>query len=149
MRRGLGIAAHRSFLGYVANVVEVEVDAAGNLTIPQVHVAVDCGLAIHPDRVRAQMEGAAVFGTSLARFGAITGKDGRIEQSNFHDYRVARSMDAPARIEVHIMASEEPPTGVGEIGVPPFAPALLNAVFAATGQRIRDLPLSGHDLKEA
>ncbi|MHC4380393.1 MAG: xanthine dehydrogenase family protein molybdopterin-binding subunit, partial [Planctomycetota bacterium] len=149
IRRGLGVAAHRSFLGYVANVVEVEVDAAGNLTIPRVHVAVDCGLAIHPDRVHAQMEGAVVFGTSLTRFGAITGKDGRIEQSNFHDYPVARTMDAPAEIEVHIMPSEEPPTGVGEIGVPPFAPALLNAVFAATGRRIRDLPLSGHDLKKA
>jgi len=144
--RGLGIAVHRSFLGYVANVVEVLISKDGELSIPNVWVAVDCGLAIHPDRVKAQMEGAVVFGTSLARWGEITGKNGRVEQSNFHDYRVARNQDAPANIEVAIIENEELPTGVGEIGVPPFAPALLNAIFAATGKRIRSLPLSKHDL---
>lgn len=146
VKRGLGIAVHRSFLGYVANVVEVEVTKDGQLSIPNVYVAVDCGLAIHPDRVKAQMEGAVVFGTSLARWGEITGKNGRVMQSNFHDYRVARNSDAPANIEVAIIENEELPTGVGEIGVPPFAPALLNAIFAATGKRIRSLPLKNHDL---
>jgi len=146
IKRGLGIAVHRSFLGYVANVVEVEISKNGELSIPNVYVAVDCGLAIHPDRIKAQMEGAVVFGTSLARWGEITGKDGRVMQSNFHDYRVARNSDAPANIEVAIIENEELPTGVGEIGVPPFAPALLNAIFAATGKRIRSLPLKNHDL---
>ena len=145
-RRGLGVAVHRSFLGYVANVVEVAVSKDGELSIPNVYVAVDCGLAIHPDRVKAQMEGAVVFGTSLARWGEITGKDGRVVQSNFHDYQVARTSDAPANIEVAIIENEELPTGVGEVGVPPFAPALLNAIFAATGKRIRSLPLKNHDL---
>lgn len=146
---GIGIAAHRSFLGYVANVVEVEISEAGDLSIPKVHIAVDCGLAIHPDRVRAQMEGAAVFGISLAKYGKITGKDGRVEQSNFHDYQVARLTDAPGEIHVDLMDSEELATGVGEIGVPPFAPALLNAIYDATGVRHRTLPLADLDLRPA
>ncbi|NQU47675.1 MAG: xanthine dehydrogenase family protein molybdopterin-binding subunit [Planctomycetes bacterium] len=146
LRRGVGIAVHRSFLGYVANVVEVAITDAGQLQIPSVHIAVDCGLAVHPDRVVAQMEGAAVFGVSLAKFGRITAKNGRIEQSNFHDFPVARSIDAPQQINVHIIPSTEPPTGVGEVGVPPLAPALLNAIFDATGKRIRSLPINQHDL---
>jgi len=147
--RGLGVAAHRSFLGYVANIVEVEITENGALRIPRVDVVVDCGLAIHPDRVRAQMEGAVVFGTSLTRFGTITATEGRIVEGNFDTYRIARNLEAPAQIHVHIVPSEADPSGVGEIGVPPFAPALCNAIFAATGKRIRRLPLEGQDLKPA
>lgn len=147
--KGIGVAAHRSFLGYVANVVEVEISHTGVLSIPSVHIAVDCGLAIHPDRVRAQMEGAALFGISLAKYGKITGKNGRVEQSNFHDYPVARMTDAPGEIHVDLMQNEAQSTGVGEIGVPPFAPALLNAIFDATGMRHRTLPLADLDLRPA
>ena len=144
--RGLGIACHRSFLSYCANVVEVEVAKDGTLTIPNVWVVIDAGTVVLPDRVRAQMEGAAVFGTSLARYGEITAAGGAIVQSNFHDYRMARMHDAPREIAVEIVESTELPAGVGEVGVPPFAPALANAIFAATGERIRELPLSKHDL---
>ena len=144
--RGLGIAAHRSFLAYVANIVEVEVTPSGAVEIPRVDIAVDGGLIVHPDRVRAQMEGAAVFGASLALFGEITARDGRIIQSNFHDYPVARMNDAPRDIRVHLVESEELPAGIGEPGVPPFAPALCNAIFAATGKRIRSLPIDQHSL---
>jgi isoquinoline 1-oxidoreductase beta subunit len=120
--RGLGIACHRSFLSYVANVVEVEVSKDGQVSIPRVDVVVDCGLVINPDRVRAQFEGSDVFGASLALMGEISAKQGRVMQSNFTT------------------------TGAGEPGVPPFAPALTNAIFAATGKRVRNLPLSAHDL---
>lgn len=144
--RALGIACHRSFLSYCANVVEVEVTPDGQLSIPKVWVVIDAGTVVIPDRVRAQMEGAAVFGASLALKGEITAKKGVIQQSNFADYEVARIDDAPREIEVEIVASQELPAGVGEVGVPPFAPALCNAIFAATGHRIRELPLSKHDL---
>ena len=144
--RAQGIACHRSFLSYCANVVEVEVTPDGRLSIPRVHVVIDAGTVVHPDRVRAQMEGAAVFGTSLALYGEITARNGAIEQSNFHDYPVARIYDSPREIHVELVQSDELPAGVGEVGVPPFAPALGNAIFAATGKRIRELPLSRHDL---
>lgn len=144
--RGMGIACHRSFLSYCANVVEVEITKDGRLSIPRVHVVIDAGTLVHPDRVRAQMEGAAVFGTSIARFGAITAKDGAVQQSNFHDFQVARLTDAPREVQVELVESDALPAGVGEVGVPPFAPALCNAIFAATGKRVRELPLSKHDL---
>ena len=131
--RGLGIACHRSFLSYCANVVEVEVAQDGTLSIPAVWVVIDAGTVVVPDRVRAQMEGAAVFGASLALHGEITAKDGAIEQSNFHDYPVARMYDAPRKIEVEITESEALPAGVGEVGVPPFAPALANADLRRDG----------------
>jgi isoquinoline 1-oxidoreductase beta subunit len=140
--RGLGIAAHRSFLTYVATVVEVEVDGKGQVHIPNVWTAVDAGTVVSPDNVRNQFEGAAVFGTSLALFGEITATNGAIDQSNFNNYLVARMNRAPRHVEVHIVKSEAPPAGVGEPGVPPFAPALYNAVFAATGRRVREMPLS-------
>ena len=139
---GLGIAAHRSFLTYVATVVEVEVDSRGQVHIPNVWTAVDAGTIVSPDNIRNQFEGAAVFGTSLALFGEITATNGAIDQSNFHNYRIAGMNRAPRHVEVHIVESEAPPAGVGEPGVPPFAPALCNAVFAATGKRVRELPLS-------
>ena len=139
---GMGIAVHRSFLTYVATVVEVEVDDKGEVKIPSVHTAVDAGLVVNPEATRAQFEGAAVFGTSIVRSGAITAKDGVIEQSNFHDYPVARINEAPYHTSVYIVESDAPPAGVGEPGVPPFAPAMCNAIFAATGKRVRELPLS-------
>jgi len=142
----LGIAAHRSFLTYVAAVVEVEVDDRGKIRIPRVDLAVDAGRVINPDRVKAQFEGAAVFGASIALLGEITAAGGQIQQSNFHDYPVARIHEAPLETRVHIVPSEEPPAGVGEPGVPPMSPAICNALFAATGKRIRELPVSKHKL---
>jgi isoquinoline 1-oxidoreductase beta subunit len=139
---GMGIAVHRSFLTYVASVVEVEVDSKGEVRIPAVHTAVDAGMVVNPEATRAQFEGAAVFGTSIVRSGAITAKNGAIEQSNFHNYPVARINEAPYRTSVYIVDSDAPPAGVGEPGVPPFAPAMCNAIFAATGKRVRELPLS-------
>jgi isoquinoline 1-oxidoreductase subunit beta len=140
--RGMGIAAHRSFLTYVATVVEVEVDGRGQVHIPNVWTALDAGTVVSPDNVRNQFEGAAVFGTSLALFGEITATNGVIDQSNFNNYQLTRMNRAPRRVDVQIVKSEAPPAGVGEPGVPPFAPALYNAVFAATGKRVRELPLS-------
>lgn len=137
--RGRGIAAHYSFVTYVAHVIEASVEN-GQVKVHRVDCAVDCGLAVNPDRVRAQMEGAVIFGLSLALHGNITAKDGRIEQSNFHDHPVLRITETP-EINVHIVQSDKPPTGVGEPGVPPVAPALVNAIYAATGQRIRELPI--------
>jgi isoquinoline 1-oxidoreductase beta subunit len=138
--RALGIAVHRSFLTYVATVVEVEVDK-GKLRIPRVDIALDTGKVIHPDRVRAQMEGASVFGTSVALMGEISAANGRVQQSNFNTYPVARLNEAPVETHVHIVPSSAPPAGVGEPGVPPMSPAICNAIFAATGKRIRDLPI--------
>ena len=140
--RGMGIAAHRSFQTYVATVVEVEVDSRGQVHIPNVWTAVDAGTIVSPDNIRNQFEGAAVFGTSLALFGEITATNGVIDQSNFHNFQIARMNRAPRHVDVHIVESEAPPAGVGEPGLPPFAPALCNAVFAATGKRVRELPLS-------
>lgn len=140
--RGMGIAAHRSFLTYVATVVEVEVDAKGQVHIPNVWTALDAGTVVSPDNVRNQFQGAAVFGTSLALFGEITATNGVINQSNFTNYPITRMNRAPRQVDVHIVESDAPPAGVGEPGVPPFAPALYNAIFAATGKRVRELPLS-------
>jgi isoquinoline 1-oxidoreductase beta subunit len=139
---GLGIAAHRSFLTYVATVVEVEVDSKGQVHIPNVWTAVDAGTIVSPDNIRNQFEGAAVFGTSLALFGEITATNGAIDQSNFNNFQITRMNRAPRHVDVEIVESDAPPAGVGEPGVPPFAPALCNAVFAATGKRVRELPLS-------
>ena len=142
--RGLGIAAHRSFVTYVAAVVEADVSDSGVLTIPRVDIAVDCGPQINPDRIRSQMEGAVVMGISLATLGEITFKDGRTEQTNFDGFEVTRIDAAPKEIHVHIMPAGDyslPLGGVGEPGVPPIAPALANAIFNATGKRIRTLPI--------
>ncbi len=106
------------------------------------HTAVDAGLVVNPEATRSQFEGAAVFGTSIVRSGEITAKDGAIEQSNFDNYPVARMNEAPYKTNVYIVDSDAPPAGVGEPGVPPFAPAFCNAIFAATGRRVRELPLS-------
>jgi len=143
--RGQGIAAHRSFLTYVACVVEVEVKD-GKITIPEVHYAVDCGVVVHPERVINQFEGGAVFASSLALKSRITVKNGKVEQDNFDKYHLARMSDAPKNIYVHLVESEEKPTGVGEPPVPPFNPALCNAIYAATGKRIRELPINMESL---
>jgi isoquinoline 1-oxidoreductase beta subunit len=143
---GLGIAAHRSFLTYVATVVEVEVNDQGDIRIPRVDTVVDAGLVVNPEVTKAQFEGAAVFGTSVARSGEITAKSGAIEQSNFDNYPVARINEAPYQTNVYLVESDAPPAGVGEPGVPPFVPALCNAIYAATGKRIRELPLSRTNL---
>jgi len=141
--RGLGIAAHRSFVTYVATVVEVEVDAKGRLSIQRIDTAIDCGYAVNPERIRSQIEGAAVMGLTLARYGEITHKNGRVEQSNFNDFQLIRIDEAPTETRVHIVEHgiDVPSSGVGEPGVPPLAPALCNAIFAATGKRIRRLPI--------
>ncbi len=139
--RARGFAAHRSFLSYVATVVEVEVTKAGEVRIPRVDIAVDAGRIINPERVRAQFEGASVFGTSIALLGELTVAAGRIQQSNFNGYQVARMNQAPVETRVHLVNSDAAPAGVGEPGVPPMAPAICSAIFAATGKRIRDLPV--------
>jgi isoquinoline 1-oxidoreductase beta subunit len=143
---GMGIAAHRSFNSYVASVVEVEVDAKGGVRIPRVEQVVDAGVIVNPDRVRAQFEGAAVMAVGLARTGEITATEGRIDQSNFNNFQVARIADAPYQTNVHFIDSDALPTGVGEPGVPPVLAALGNAIFAATGKRVRELPLSRQKL---
>ena len=119
------------------------VDEKGNVSVPRVDVAVDCGPHVNPDRVRSQIEGACVMGMSLAMKGEISYKNGRVEQGNFDDYDVARMDDAPRFVNVHIVEHgfDVPPGGAGEPGLPPFAPALVNAIFAATGKRIRRLPI--------
>ena len=139
---GMGIAVHRSFLTYVANVVEVQVTDDGRVHIPRVETVVDAGLITNPEAARAQFEGAAVFGTSIALSGSITATNGAIDQSNFDSYPVARMREAPLQTNVHLVDSDAPPAGIGEPGVPPFIPALCNAIFAATGKRVRELPLS-------
>jgi isoquinoline 1-oxidoreductase beta subunit len=139
--RGLGIAAHRSFLSYVAVVVEVSVDAQGTARVEEAHIAFDCGTFVNRDTVTTQAQGAVIFALSGALHGKITAKAGAIEQSNFHDYPLVRITEAPRNIHVHLVESEAPPAGVGEPGVPPVAPAVANAIFAATGERRRELPL--------
>jgi isoquinoline 1-oxidoreductase beta subunit len=139
-RRGRGVAVHESFGTVVAQVAEVTVGKDGNFRVDRVTCAVHCGIAVNPDVIRAQMEGGIGFGLSAAIHGAITLKDGGVEQSNFHDYPVLRINEMP-KIDVHIVASSDKPSGVGEPGVPVIAPALANALAAATGQRIRNLPL--------
>lgn len=138
--RGIGISVHRSFVTYVASAVEVEVTEDGELRVPRAWMAVDCGLAVNPDRVKAQMEGAVVFAMSIAKHGAITAENGEIQQSNYDTYPVCR-MDESPYVEVAIMDVDAPPGGVGEPGVPPVTAALTNAIFAATGKRIRRLPI--------
>lgn len=137
--RFLGIAGVFSFNSYVAQVAEVSVEA-GQIKVHKVYCAADCGRVVNPDGVAAQLEGGIIFGLSAALSGSITLKDGAVEQSNFHDYPVVRMNEAP-EIDLHIMPSTQAPTGAGEPGVPPIAPAVANAVFAATGQRLRELPL--------
>jgi isoquinoline 1-oxidoreductase beta subunit len=141
--RARGFAMHESFDTYVAQVVEVSLTAAGQPKVERVVVAVDCGVAINPDVIRAQMEGGVGFALAAALYGEINIEKGRVLEGNFDDYRVLRIEQMP-HVEVHIVATDEPPTGVGEPGVPPLAPAVANAVFKLTGKRIRRLPFIRH-----
>lgn len=144
--RGLGIAAHRSFLTYVATVVEVEVSDAGKLDIVKSWVAIDAGTVVNTDTVINQTQGGSIYGITTALSGGITFDKGRVQQSNFHNYQVPRMSDVPLEIEVEIVQSDAPPAGVGEPATPVYAPALCNAIFAACGKRIRQLPI-GNQLK--
>jgi isoquinoline 1-oxidoreductase beta subunit len=139
---GIGIALHRSFLTYVATVVQMHIDDAGRVRVDRVDSALDAGTVVNPAMVINQFEGAAVMGTSIAFYGSITATNGVVNQSNFDDYPMARMNTAPREVHVHIVPSDAPPGGVGEPGLPAFAPALCNAIFVATGKRIRELPLS-------
>jgi isoquinoline 1-oxidoreductase beta subunit len=145
---GRGIAVHESFGSYIAQVAEVSLDDKGELTVHRVVCAVDCGRIVNPDTIKAQMESGITFGLSAALYGAITLKNGRVQQGNFHDYPLVR-MEAMPRVEVHIIDSNEPPGGVGEPGVPPIAPAVANALFAASGARVRSLPMTPEKIMAA
>jgi isoquinoline 1-oxidoreductase beta subunit len=137
--RARGIAVHQSFGSHVAQVAEVSVEG-GRIRVHRVVCAIDCGIAVNPVTIEAQMESGIAFGLGAALASAITFKDGRVQQSNFDDYKVLRLPDMP-KVEVHIVPSRERPGGVGEPGTPPIAPAVANAVAALTGQRLRELPL--------
>ncbi|MEO1574062.1 MAG: molybdopterin cofactor-binding domain-containing protein [Pseudomonadota bacterium] len=140
-RSGVGLAAHFTFGGYAAHAIEVTVSKDGALSIDRIVAAIDCGFAVHPNAVEAQLQGGTVDGLSTALGLEITVRDGQIQQSNFHDYPLAKIAAFPARFEAHILDYDQSPTGVGEMGIPSAAPALTNAIFAATGKRIRRLPL--------
>ncbi|MBN1202832.1 MAG: xanthine dehydrogenase family protein molybdopterin-binding subunit [Anaerolineae bacterium] len=144
---GRGIAVHSTFdITHVAQVAEVSVSDSGRIRVHRVVCAVDCGTVINPDLVEAQMEGGIVFGLTAALYSQITVKDGRVQQGNFYDYPLLR-MDEMPEIEVYFVPSDRSPTGVGEMGVPPTAPAVFNAVYAATGKRLRHLPVQPEDLQ--
>lgn len=145
---GMGIAVHKSFGSYIAQVAEVSVGAKGELRVHRVFCAVDCGQVVNPDTVKAQMEGCIIFALSAALFGAITLKDGRVQEDNFDRYPLLRIEESP-QIEVQIIASQEKPSGIGEPGVPPLAPAVANALFAASGARLRQLPLTAERVSAA
>ena len=132
----------------MAQVAEVEVSKDGAVRVRRVFCAVDCGTVVNPDTVQAQIQSAIMFGVTAALFGEITLKDGRVEQSNFDTYRVLRMNEAPA-VEVHIVKSGEPPGGMGEAGTSCVVPAVTNAVFAATGKRLRKLPIDATALKQS
>jgi isoquinoline 1-oxidoreductase beta subunit len=140
---GLGIAGHYSFVSYVAVAAEVRVEGS-RLLIPRVDIAVDCGPHVNPERIRSQMEGAVIMGAGLATSAEISFRDGRVEQNNYDTYELTRIDTAPRDIRVHLVGGgdyRQPLGGVGEPGLPPVAPALANALFAATGKRVRKLPI--------
>jgi isoquinoline 1-oxidoreductase subunit beta len=139
--RSRGVAVHKSFGSYVAQVAEVSLNPAGDVRVHRVVCAVDCGRIVNPDTIAAQMESAVVYGLSAALYDAITLKDGKVEQGNFDDYPLL-AIDETPQVEVHIVRSTEPPGGIGEPGVPPVAPAVANAIYAGTGARVRTLPLT-------
>jgi isoquinoline 1-oxidoreductase subunit beta len=138
---GMGLAVHRSFLTYVATVVQLEVKDS-QVTVRRVDTALDAGTIVNPTIVKQQFEGAAVMGTSIAYYGEISATNGVIDQSNFDTFQVARMNSAPRETNIHIVESDAPPAGVGEPGLPPVAPAIYNAIFAATGKRYREMPLT-------
>jgi isoquinoline 1-oxidoreductase beta subunit len=145
---GRGVATHFSFDSYVAQVAEVSVEKDGRVRVHRIVAAVDCGRTVNPDTVKAQLEGGIIFGLTAALKTEITLDKGRVQQGNFNDYPMVRMFESP-EIEVYIVPSTEKPTGVGEPGVPPVAPAVANAIFAATGKRVRRLPIKPEDLRSA
>jgi len=145
---GRGISVQQAFGSYVAQVAEVAVSKEGDVRVHRVVCAVDCGIVVNPDTVKAQMEGGILFGISGALFGEITLKNGRVEQSNFHNYRTLRMNETPV-IDVYLVKSVEAPGGIGEPGTSAAAPAVINAIFAATGKRLRKLPVDGTQLRSA
>ena len=144
--RARGVAARHAFGSWLAQVAEITVHDDNTFSVDRVHCVIDCGRAINPWNVRSQIEGGIVYGLTAAAFGDIELKDGRIVQSNFHDYPMMRMTHMPV-IEVTILPGDGTPTGVGEPGTTPIAPAVANALYAATGNRIRSLPFTSHDLK--
>jgi isoquinoline 1-oxidoreductase beta subunit len=143
--RARGIAVHESFGSYIAQVAEVSVSKEGRPRVHRVVCAVDCGQTVNPEGIRAQMESGAVFGLTAALYGEITFADGRVQQSNFHDYPMLRMNEMPV-VETHIAESKDKMGGIGETGVPPIAPAVGNAIFALTGNRVRRLPIRPGDV---
>ena len=146
--RGVGLATHFTFGGYAAHAVEVTVSSQGQLKIERIVAAIDCGFAVNPQAVEAQLQGGTIDGISTALGLEITVKDGQVQQSNFHDYPLLRIAAVPSLFETHILPYDDTPTGVGEIGIPSAAPALANAIFAASGIRLRRLPI-GDQLQKA
>jgi isoquinoline 1-oxidoreductase beta subunit len=138
--RGRGLAVHESFGSFIAQVAEVSVSKDGEIRVQRVVCAIDCGPVVNPDTIAAQMEGGIAFGLTAALYGQITFEKGHVKQRNFHDYPMVRMNEMPV-VETHIVPSTEKMGGVGEPGVPPIAPAVCNAIFAATGKRIRRLPI--------
>jgi isoquinoline 1-oxidoreductase beta subunit len=147
-RVGRGVSVQFVFASYLAQIAEVEVAKDGAVRVRRVVCAVDCGTAVNPDTVRAQIQSAVIFGITAALYGQITLKDGRVEQTNFDTYRIMRIDEAPA-IEVYIVQSSEPPGGMGEAGTSAIVPAVTNAIFAATGKRLRKLPVETTALKQS
>jgi isoquinoline 1-oxidoreductase beta subunit len=145
-RSGRGVSLQFAFGSYMAHVAEVDVSKDGEVTVRRVVCAVDCGAVVNPDTVRAQVQSGVIYGISAALFGQITLKDGRIEQTNFDTYRVLRMSEAP-QIEVHIVQNTEHPGGLGEPGTSAIVPAVMNAIFAATGKRLRKPPVDPAELK--
>src|SRR4029077_6623463 len=145
---GRGVSLQFAFGSYMAQVAEVEVAKSGAVRVRRVVCAVDCGIPVNPDTIRAQVEGAIMFGITAAFYGEITLKDGRVEQGNFDSYQILRMDEAPA-VEVYIVETAEPPGGLGEAGTSLIVPAVANAIFAATGKRLRKMPVDQAALKQA
>jgi isoquinoline 1-oxidoreductase beta subunit len=145
-RVGRGVSVQNAFGTYMAQVAEVEVAKDGAVRVRRVVCAVDCGTVVNPDTVQAQIQSAVMFGVTAALYGEITLKDGRVEQTNFDTYQMLRMNEAPS-VEVHIIHSSEPPGGIGEAGTSAIVPAVTNAIFAATGKRIRTLPVNAEVLR--
>jgi isoquinoline 1-oxidoreductase beta subunit len=142
--RAQGIAFMEGYASLIAQVAEVSIEA-GHVRVHKITCVIDCGQTVNPGIVEAQLQSGIVYGLSAALWGEITLRNGRVQQQNFHHYRVLRLNEAP-EIDIHIIPSHDPPGGIGETGVPPVAPAVCNAIYAATGKRVRSLPLSAHQL---